>query len=170
MVRIVNVVIQGDLHATVDLDFLTTHVTDMKYDPKNFSGAVWKDKEIGGCCLLFKNGKLSCNGNRTVREAKTRIRQYAELIERQGFSTNIQNIRIITMTGVYQVSARLDFNKLCKILGASYEPEIHNAAMLKREKVHYNCFHTGKVVITGIKDIDAIYPTLLELELCTMDG
>ena len=169
MVHIVNVVIQGDLHADVDLEYLATYERDVKYNPRTFSGAILKNTEIGGCCLIFKNGKMNCNGNKSVQEAQTRIKQYADLIGNHGFCTNIQDIKVISMTGVYQLSGRLDFDKLCKALNALYEPEIHNATMLKRGKVHYNCFHTGKVVITGIKDTEAIYPTLLELEMCTVD-
>ena len=50
-----------------------------------------------------------------------------------------------------------------------YEPEIFPALNFKIEGVNFCCFHTGKVVITGIKTTtqihDAVYPTLIELEL-----
>ena len=82
---------------------------------------------------------------------------------------NIHKIEIITMSAVHQTSSQLDFKKICELPGGMYEPEIHNAAMLKRGKVHFNCFHTGRIVITGLRDINAIYPVLLELELCTVD-
>lgn len=170
MLQITNVVVQTDLHNIIDLTHLTNNSRDIRYDPRVFSAAIWKHKKIGGCCLVFRTGKLNCNGNRSVDEARKRIRQYARLIQKHGFGGNLQNIDIITMSAVYQVSSNFDFNKLQGILGATYEPELHNAAMLKRGKIHYNCFHTGKVVITGIKNTDAIYPTLLELELCTKEG
>lgn len=168
MVEIVNVVVQTDLHACVDLVHLVKHTMNIRYDPALFSAAIWQHRKIGGCCLVFKNGKLNCNGNRNIREGRKRIRQYARLIQKQGFPVNIHKIDVITMSAVHQISSKLDFSKLCKLLpSAIYEPEIHNAAMLKRGKVHFNCFQTGNVVSTGLRDTSVIYPTLLELELCT---
>ena len=77
-------------------------------------------------------------------------------------------IYLVTISAVHQLSSRLNFLQMCEDLGAMYQPDIHNAAMLKQGKLHFNCFQTGKIVITGKKDLDAVYPTLLELELCTL--
>ena len=60
-----------------------------------------------------------------------------------------------------------------RVDGTFYEPElqpeIFPALNFKIEGVNFCCFHTGKVVITGIKTTtqidDAVYPTLIELEL-----
>ena len=164
MVLITNVVVQTDLSTCIDLALLARNATNIVYDPRVFSAARWKHRKIGGCCLVFGNGKLNCNGNRSIEQARKRIRQYARLLQKHG---KIAKIDVITMTAVYETSSGLSVNKLCDMLGATYEPDVHNAAMLKRGKVHYNCFHTGKVVITGIRNIAVVYPTLLELELCT---
>ena len=162
---ITNVVVQTDLRTSIDLTRLARTATNIVYDPRVFSAAIWKHRKIGGCCLVFNTGKLSCNGNRSIEQARKRIRQYARLIQKNGV---IKKIDVITMTAVHQVSSGLDLNKMRSMLGATYEPDVHNAAMLKRGRVHYSCFHTGKVVIMGIRNIDVIYPTLLELELCTI--
>ena len=168
MVRITNVVVKSTLHVTIDLEHLAESTRDIRYDPAVFSGAIWQDRKIGGNCLVFRNGKVNCAGSKSIQQAKKRLRQYARLIQKLGYDVVHDKIDLVTMSGVHQLSSRLDFSQMCKDLGASYEPEIHNAAMLKRGKLHFNCFHTGKVVITGIKNVDAIYPVLLELELCTL--
>ena len=169
MVQITNVVVQTDLQVAIDLRYLVNNTRDIRYNPKIFSGAIWHNRRIGGSCLVFHNGKLNCNGNRSIHQARKRTRQYARLIQKLGFCVRLQKIDLITMSAVYQLDSTLDYSKACKLLGATYEPEIHNAAMLKKGKVHFNCFQTGKVVITGIKNINVIYPTLLELELCISD-
>ena len=169
MVQVTNVVVQTDLQISIDLGYLTSKTRDIRYDPALFSAAIWRHKKIGGSCLVFRNGKLNCNGNRSIPQAKKRIRQYARFIQKLGYHVIMKKIEVITISAVYQCTSRLDFSKLHKFLGASHEPEICNYALLKRKKVQYNCFHTGKVVMTGIRNINIIYPTLLELELCTTD-
>ncbi len=168
MVQTVNVVVQTDLHTHIDLVHLANHARDIRYDPGIFSGAIWNYKKIGGCCLVFHNGKLVCNGNKSIQQAKKRIRQYSRLIQNLGYEVKLKKIELITMTAVHQVSSLLDFNKLCTILSATHDPDIHNAAMLKRGRVHYNCFQSGKVVMTGVRNVQSLYPTILELELCTV--
>ena len=171
MVAITNVVVQTDLQASIDLKRLANYTRDIRYDPSKFSGAVWQHKYIGGNCLVFSNGKLSCNGNKSINEARRRLRQYCRIIQRLGIPVQLHKIEIVTMSAVHQLSDRLDFHQMCATLGASYDTEFFNAAMMKKGRIHFNCFHTGKVVITGIRrmrDLDAvIYPALLELELCT---
>lgn len=168
MVQVTNVVVHAALHTTIDLEHLAKSIIDIRYDPTIFPAVIWQHRKIGGNCLVFKNGKLNCSGSSSVQQAKKRLRQYARLIQKLGYDVVLNKIDLITMSAVHQLSSRLDFTQLCKDLHASYEPDVHNAAMLKRGRLHFNCFHTGKVVITGIKNLDDIYPILLELELCTL--
>lgn len=171
MVVITNVVVQTDLQASIDLRQLANYTRDICYNPGKFSGAVWQHRNIGGNCLVFSNGKLCCNGNKSIVEARRRLRQYSRIIERLGVPVKLHRIEIITISAVHQLSGRLNLHQVCSTLGASYDPEFFNAAMMKKGRIHFNCFHTGKVVITGIRrmrDLDTvIYPACLELELCT---
>ena len=52
-------------------------------------------------------------------------------------------------------------------MGANYEPELLNAATFRRDRVHYTCFASGRVVVTGVKKVEETEPVLLELEMCT---
>ncbi len=167
MVRITNVVVQAALHVTVDLEHIASSNRDIRYNPAIFSGIIWQHRKIGGNCLVFQNGRINCSGSKSLQEAKRRLRQYARLIQKLGYDVKLSRIDLVTMSGVHQLSARLNFREMCETLDATYHPDVHNAAMLKRGRLHFNCFHTGKVVITGIKNVEVLYPILLELELCT---
>lgn len=168
---ITNVVVQSDTHAHIDLAHLARNTRDIIYNPHTFTGALWKHKRIGGHCMVFPNGKLICNGNKSMADARRRVRQYARLLQRLGFSVTLKKVALITMSAVYKLSAALDFEQVCSLLGASYNPEILNAAILKRGRINLTCFQSGTIVITGIRSMQhasrVIYPTILELELCT---
>ena len=171
MVELTNVVVQADLSCSIDLRHLANNTRDIRYDPGRFTGAIWQHRLIGGNCLVFHNGKVNCNGNKSIRQAKKRLRQYARLLQRHGSQVTLKKIDLVTISAVHRLSSTLELGEVCGMLGADYNPEILNAAILKKKRINFNCFRSGAVVITGIRhmrDLDTvIYPTLLELELCT---
>ncbi len=171
MVELTNVVVQADLSCYVDLRHLAKSTRDIRYDPRIFTGAIWHHRLIGGNCLVFHNGKVNCNGNKSIHQAKKRLRQYARLLQRHGFSVTLKKIVIVTISAVHRLSSRLNVKEVCEMLKADYNPEILNAAILKKKRINFNCFLSGAIVITGIRhmhDLETvIYPTILELELCT---
>jgi TATA-box binding protein (TBP) (component of TFIID and TFIIIB) len=72
------------------------------------------------------------------------------------------------MSAYYHMDGALSKTDLVKEMGATYEPELFPAVMLRRGGVHFTCFHIGKVIVTGICDesiMEAVMPTLIELEL-----
>ena len=77
--------------------------------------------------------------------------------------------KILTMSLVYTCSGALNYNSMVALLNARYEPELFTAAMIRDGHVHFTCFRTGKIVITGVhsrRDIDNIVlPKLIELEM-----
>ena len=171
MVRITNVVCTAEFGVSIDLTFLAKHAKDIVYDPRHFSGVIWHHKKIGGSCLVFKNEKLNCNGNKSVSDAKRRIRQYARAIQQCGYHVTLKKIDIITMSAVHKLSNKVDLAIVREILKGTYEPEFFNAAMFKKGRLRFYCFRTGTVVITGIRNKhmldDIVYSTMIELELCT---
>lgn len=170
MVRFTNVVCLTDLASTFDLRHIALQVTNVRYDPKRFNGLIWQHKKIGGTCLLFGSGRLVCNGNLTLTVARKRIRQYARCLEKLGYPVTLTRIHVVTRSAVHTLSQQINCAAFSShVVGASYEPEIMNAVMVKRESIHFTCFPSAKVIITGIKTrtcLDrVVYPTLLEMEL-----
>lgn len=165
--RVTNVVLQAEWQIQLNLKVLSSQLRGARYNPKKFSGLIWKDKEIGGCCLVFNNGKIICNGAPSEREGYDMLKKYtSQLMFWQG-PISLNNVRLVTISACHKLSGPVDLRLIYTLLGGSYEPEIFNGAMLKRDGVHYTIFATGNIVITGLKEIgDNVYATLLELELC----
>ena len=82
------------------------------------------------------------------------------------FLTDAKNITVLAS---HTLSDGLDLYRLAGYRSLLYEPEIFPALNFKIKGVNFYCCYTGKVVITGIKTMtqidDAVYPTLIELEL-----
>ena len=139
---------------------------------KRFPGLIWQHRTIGGNCLVFANGVVNCNGKAaSFQEGRQRLRRYARQLQNLGCSVRLRDVKIITASASHTLSLGLDLNTLAKERSLLYEPELFPALNFKMEGVNFCCFHTGKVVITGIKTIaqieNVIYPTLIELELYT---
>ena len=170
MLNITNVVCTCDLECSINLRRLTLCATNIRYDPKRFSGAIWHHRKIGGCCLVFSNGKVCVNGKVTsIQQARIRVRKYARQLFKMEWQVTLKTIRVVTVSAYYRLNGTLDMNVLVRELGANYEPELFPAAMLKRHSVHFTCFPNGKLLLTGIKrkrDLDEIIvPTIIELKM-----
>lgn len=164
--RLTNVVVQGDLGCPIDLRDLILKLTNVRYDPRTFSALIWQHKKIKGNCLLFSTGKINCNGKcSSLLEGRQRLRRYARIVQKLGYRVELRNIKIITASAAHQLNGRIDPQQLPPHF--SYEPELFPAVMFRREGLHYICHLSGKMMITGIKrdkDLDDIYPVILEME------
>jgi TATA-box binding protein (TBP) (component of TFIID and TFIIIB) len=83
----------------------------------------------------------------------------------------LKDIKLLTISASHTLSTALDLQLLAKERDVVYEPELILSLNFKREGVHNCCFHSGKVVINGIKNLsqvdDVVYPVLIELQLYT---
>ena len=121
---------------------------------------------------MFSNGAINCNGRASyIREGRQRYRQYARQLQRLGYPVSLKKIKMVTASASHSLSDRLDIMTLANERTVVYEPELFPALSFKTDGVNFCFFHTGKVVITGIKCIshidDVVLPTLIELELYT---
>ena len=168
--KITNVVYGAHLNCTVDLNALCQCLWNCRYDPKLFPGLIWQHRAIGGNCLIFANGVINCNGRASsFEEGRQRLRGYARQLQNFGCQVRLKDVKIITASSSHTLSGALDLYSLARDRTLLYEPELFPAVNFKMKGINFCCFHTGKVVITGIRgpsQIDGVvYPTLIELEL-----
>jgi len=78
-IKIQNIVVSADLHATIDLYALSKNVKEVDYEPEQFPGAIFRIKEPKAVIILFKNGKLICTGSSTEAGIK-KVLEYATKI------------------------------------------------------------------------------------------
>lgn len=165
-----NVVVCADLQCNIDLKDLTLRNCNMVYNPRLFSGVQWKHKKVGGHCMLFPNGKMIVNGKvSTLQEAKRRLRRYARLLQKAGWCVKLTHIKVTTISASFKLEGSLNLTQIVNYYSGSYEPERFPAVMFVKGSVHFTCFHSGSVLMTGIKTEKQMYnvciPVLIELPL-----
>ena len=121
---------------------------------------------------MFSNGIINCNGKASSkREGYKPIRKYARLLHNCGYPVNFSDAKLLTMSMSQSLSSDLDLKRLSFDRDVVYEPKLFPSLNFKRKGVHFCCFHTGKVLITGVtapqQEDEVVCPTLIELELYT---
>ena len=169
---ITNVVYSANLRCELELKKLCYRLTNVSYNPAKFPGLVWKHKRIGGNCLVFSSWVINCNGfARDFKSGYQRLRRYARCLQKLGYPVQLTDVKRLTASAYQKLSSPLSLEKLSSEWKITYTPEIFPALVIKKQGVTFSCFHSGTVVITGIKrqiDMDdIIFPTLIELELYT---
>ena len=169
---ITNVVYSADLSCTIDLRQLCYRIANARYEPLKFPGLIWQHRAIGGNCLVFSNGIMNCNGKASsFQDGHQRLRRYARQLQNLGFPVDLKEVKMLTASAAHTLSSELDLQALGKDRLVVYEPELFPALNFKCDGINFCCFHTGKVVMTGIRVKsqvdDVVYPTLIELELYT---
>lgn len=170
MAKVTNVVFTAEMGCSLDLRHVVNSTTFIRYNPKHFSALIWSNPRMESTCLLFKNGKVVCTGAKTIERGRKSIRQYARKLQNLGYDIKLKNIRIRTISAVYTLQGCIKPEDLAYYLDAIYEPEVILAARLRRGGVHFTCWYSGKILITGVKSMeqlvdDEVSQTLLEIEV-----
>lgn len=168
---ITNVVLSLRVEAHFNLRQLTSRLANAVYNPSKFSALIFKHRKIKGSCLLFANGKMICNGCRSVEQAKTASRQFARYFQKRTPSTplKIGKPSIVTISALADVKMPLNLRTLVSECSVRWEPERFNAAVISRANMHFSIFSSGKIIITGAKSVASLYenaaPVLMEFML-----
>ena len=165
-----NIVVCTDLQCDINLRQLTLQCSSIIYNPRTFPSVQWKHPTIGGHCMVFHNGKMIVNGKVTsIKKAKRRLRRYARLLQKLGWNVQLKHINVKTISASYKIKEPVDLPQIVKYYRGSYEPERFPAAMFNKDCIHFTCFHSGSVIMTGIKNekqlLTICMPVLLELPL-----
>ena len=166
VMQLTNVVVQGNLVCTVDLERLARDLVNVKYHPCRFSGLVWQHRRIGGNCLVFSTGVIITNGkSRSFEEGIQRLRRYARLLQKKGYCNALTRVKVVTASASHRLETSVKLENVP--FPYTYEPELFPAAMFRREGIHFTLHLSGALLVTGIKrpeDFDGVvYPVILEL-------
>ena len=138
------------------------------YNPRKYSGMIWKHRHIKSTCFVFHTGRIMCMGNTSLKGSKKDLRKYARLVNKQGYSVSLGCITVVTKSAVATLSGKLNIDEASVVLKGRYDPEIFMAVMFRQGCTNFTCFHSGKVVMTGVKKLKYLVQMLMDLEMFTL--
>lgn len=164
--RITHTIYTTNLYCYLDLKDITKRNSNIICTDHPFKMITWRHPKIKDTCLMYESGKLICHGT------KSALRKYCRLLQKQGYPIHFTRIRLVTMSAMHVLNSPVNYSKLVSNMRQiSYEAEFFHAPILRKEKLSFIIYQSGKVIITGIKSQkhidDIVYPTLLEIEFST---
>ena len=155
---IANIVVTSNLGIKLNLDKLKETLTEIKYNPKKFGGAILKINDpIRSTFLLWNSGKVVCLGTKNLEDCEKAIKILIDKLNNIGFvcveysGFDIQNIvtsfnsGFLIDLGEFSLKYRKE---------SFYNPEIFCGLHFKiHPRIIVLIFYTGKIVITGCKDM-----------------
>jgi len=170
-IKVQNVVATVNFGMPVDLDKISQTVRNAEYNPKRFQAVILRIREPRTTALLFASGKMICTGAKTISDCRNAAMKYAAIITKVGYHVQFNDFKVqnITATSDAGFPIRLEALIFAMPKNCTYEPELFPGLIYRLEnpKVVFLIFVSGKVVLTGAKDIahlttafEVIFPTL----------
>ena len=107
--------------------------------------------------LLFKSGRANLTGVRSEDEALCIMNKFCTKLE-----TSIIFYKIVNLTATSRL--RFNFEKLKRHPEAEYEPELFPAIYFRKGKEVTAVFHSGKIIMTGIKSEIRVNDKFIEIK------
>eukprot|EP01038_Epipyxis_sp_PR26KG_P015946 gene15946-21636_t len=173
-IMIQNIVATVNLEANLDLDKITQTARNAEYNPRKFQAVIMRIREPRVTALIFASGKMIVTGAKNLEDSVNAAKKFTSIIQKVGYPTvRYTNYKIQNMTATCDVGfpIRLEGLIYAHSTNATYEPELFPGLIYRMAdpKVVLLIFVSGKIVITGAKDVNSIqraleniHPHLLE--------
>lgn len=160
--KLVNVVATGDIDREIDLSTLADdiEVQYVKYEPEVYNGLQLRVSEDGPTFLIFRSGKYTVTGSKSIEELENNNQKFKKLLNRYEIigERNVLNLIIVNKVCTHKFAFNIDLNSLQLLVGmenTEYEPE--QSPFLVYRPENYSCVMTiagtGNAVITGMTNL-----------------
>ncbi|MBN3274999.1 TBPL1 protein, partial [Polyodon spathula] len=120
---------------------------------RDFGKVLMKLRKPKITASIWSSGKIICAGATSEEEAKLGARRLARSLQKLGFKVKFTEFKVVNVLAVCTMPFQIrlpEFTKSNRPL-ASYEPELHPAALyrIKDIKATLQVFSTGSITVTG---------------------
>jgi transcription initiation factor TFIID TATA-box-binding protein len=169
-IRIENIVASGAVADSIDLAELARRTDNCELNTKRFPGAVFRLESPRIASLIFSSGKIVMTGMKDEGAIKTGLDIILDALAKTGV-TIYEHPRVAVTNIVCSCDTKrsINLNKLVITLdleNVEYEPEQFPGLVyrLSDPKIVALLFSSGKIILTGGKNLDDIHRGLHILE------
>jgi len=161
MNRIVNISATFNFGVHINLDSLKALLPSSKYDPRTFSGLIFRYQDLGFTATIFKNGYVVITGTKSIEDTEMAAAATRDLINDCGYSVRINELELQNIVGAGDFGIKINLEELYERLRKfsadgiipSLELELFPGLIcrFKDTKLSVTIFRSGKFFITGCK-------------------
>lgn len=177
-IDIANAVGSGDLNTELALDALETDLNTpyVEYDPTNYHGLYLRLEEKGPLITVYRSGKYIVSGCSSFEELHRTNDNFVDEFSKLGITEDGQNtgFSVQNVVCIGNLETDVQLNTLSISLGLEsieYEPEQFPGLIYRPSDFDavLLIFASGKVVITGSKDIETAESAFRHLQSKVQD-
>ena len=168
--KIENIVASGVIADSIDLVEFSNKVENCELNKKRFPGAVYRIKDPKIAFLIFSTGKIVITGIRNNKALTDGLAIVMKSLKKAGVDTHKEpKVAITNMVCSYDLGKYINLNKVVVTLNVEnieYEPEQFPGLVyrIKDPKIVVLIFSSGKIILTGGKNVEDIKKGLDVLE------
>ena len=168
--RIENIVASGVIADHIDLVEFSNKVENCELNKKRFPGAVYRIKEPKMASLIFSSGKIVLTGVQNTKALTDGLAIIVKSLKEAGIEPLKEpKVKITNMVCSYNLGMSINLNKLAislNVENVEYEPEQFPGLVyrIKEPKIVVLIFSSGKIILTGGKNLEDIKKGLDILE------
>jgi transcription initiation factor TFIID TATA-box-binding protein len=160
--KIENIVASGAIADSINLVEIASRVDSCELNTKRFPGAVLRMEKPKIASLIFSSGKVVLTGIRDEQALAAGLTHIMQEMRNAGVETyDTPRVAITNIVCSYDMGKYINLNKLVITLNLEnieYEPEQFPGLVyrLKDPKIVALLFSSGKIILTGGKNLDDI--------------
>jgi transcription initiation factor TFIID TATA-box-binding protein len=165
--KIVNIVATVVLTSTLDLNKLHEILQNSRFSKKNASWLQYRLQPENYYTTFYKSGKFLITGVSSLKKVESIANRIIAILKKNQLNVKIEKIRIHNIVVIDSFQTEINIEKLLIALrdeNIEYEPEQFPGLILREKQHSFLIFKSGKIILTGINDINKIRPALNSLK------
>jgi transcription initiation factor TFIID TATA-box-binding protein len=167
--EIVNIVAIGIMQEPFDLDMLSNKIAGTSF-PKN--SRTWLKMNLlpeKYYIAFYRSGKFLITGVKNIEAIDGIILRVLNVLKKSDITAIFKTVKIVNMVLMDKLDLKKSLNEIIVSLDdikASYEPEQFPGLIYKdkHKKINYLLFSNGKIIITGVTDVEYAKKNLEEFK------
>ena len=161
--KIVNIVATVILAEPLDLNVVHKHLPGSKFPKTGAPLLQYRLQPENYYTTFYKSGKFLVTGVSSPEEIRPIANRIISILKKNAIDVKISEIRIHNFVVVDTIGHNVKFDKIIESLpdaNIEYEPEQFPGMIIKEHGHSFLLFSSGKIVLTGVRDIESILPAL----------
>jgi len=165
--KIANIFSTVILTKCLDINKIHAFLLDSIIPKTGISSLQYRLKPDNNYITFYKSGKILITGFSSLDSIHPITERIISILKKIPLDVSIAEIRIHNIVVVDTIGHKVQLDKIVASLpdtNIEYEPEQFPGMIIKEDGLSFLLFSSGKIVLTGVKDVESIEPALEKIK------